>query len=162
MAYAETAFLFPGNPCSSSCPPVYLRYCKDWYLRSAALAELPSVKSTARCMPVPILQRIRHLQHRALACSFYSCACRGSPICCLHCHIEKAEIYIGYLNKGVRAYVLIKSYTKEAQPLWVALLYFACVRRYGSFQHKNPPKNMEALQTECLPYSLLFLFTMRR
>ena len=115
MAYAETAFLFQGNPCSSSCPPVCLLCCKGWCLRSAALAELPSVKSTAHCMPVPILQRIRHLQHRALPCSFYSCAYRGSPICCLHCHTEKAEIHIGYLNKGVRAYVLIKSYIKDAQ-----------------------------------------------
>ena len=121
-----TAFLCPGNPYSSSCPPVCLLCCKGWCLQSVALAEPPSVKSTGRYMPAPTSQRIRHLQRRASLCSFYFCACRGSPICFLRCRTGKAEIHIRHLYKRPLYVVHIKIYTKKRDPMGCASLFCSC------------------------------------
>lgn len=111
---------------SGHCPPVCLLCYKGWCLRSVALAEPPSVKSTVRYMPVPTSQRIRHLQRRASLCSFYFCACRGSPICCLRCRTGKAEIHIRHLYKRPLYVVHIKIYTKKRNPMGCASLFCSC------------------------------------
>lgn len=79
-----------------------------------------------RYMPVPTSQRIRHLQRRASLCSFYFCACRGSPICCLRCRTGKAEIHIRHLYKRPLYVVHIKIYTKKRNPMGCASLFCSC------------------------------------